>query len=161
MREFNIYSPWVIFGKQVEVMFEKDPEVTVKVSEDSKTIKLYVDNENKAEALSKLLPLSKKFGNIEVAIHVVYSNPDVDYRAKYILQALEGNGAFSHLTTIDEIPGMKLSNPITYCVFEKEVVQYGADDLGSESGVASTLYENLAREIFGDIGGVYFCTDVK
>ena len=164
MRKFDIYSPWVIFAKKMEVMFAKDPEVSVRfIDSDSevKVLELFVDTDEKAEALSKLLPLTKKFGNIEVQINIISGNIDTDYRAKYLEDAFKGNGAFSHTTTVSEIPGMKISNPITYCVFEKEVVQYGADDLGSESGMASTLYENLAREIFGDIGGVYFCTDVK
>lgn len=55
---------------------------------------------------------------------------------------------------------MYISNPIAYCSFKKEVVQYPADDLSSETGLKSTLYEDLAREIFENTDGVYFCTDV-
>lgn len=155
-----MYSPWIIFKNQVEKMFEKDPEVHVEYDEDDNNIKLFVDNAEKAEALNKILPMRKTFGNVEIKITVVPANGE-DERMKYVKTAFHGNGALSHLTTIQDIPPMHMSNPITYCVFKKEVVQYNADNLGSESGVASTLYEDLAREIFGSIGGVYFCTDTE
>ena len=155
-----MYSPWVIFSKQIEKLFERDPEVTLEFNDDRTSIKLKVDNPEKAEALSKILPARKVFGNVEVTMTVIPANSE-DYRAKYVERAFKGNAALSHFTTVEEIPGVYISNPISYCVFEKEVVQYGADDLGSESGMASTLYEDLAREVFGPIGGVYFCTDSK
>ena len=157
----KIYSPWVIYCKQVSKLFEKDPEVHVEHSDDCTSIKLFVANSDKADALSKLLPIKKVFGNVEVKISVIPANSDGTYLAKCVKTAFEGNGAFSHITTITEIPDMYISNPISYCVFKKEVVQYGADDLSSESGMRSTLYEDLAREVIGDIDGVYYCTDVN
>ena len=155
-----MYSPWVIFSKQIEKLFERDPEIKLEFNDDRTEIKLRVDNPEKADALSRLLPAQKKFGNVEVKITVIPSN-DESYKAKYVKKAFEGNEAFSHFKTVSDIPGVHISNPISYCVFKKEVVQYGADDLGSESGMASTLYENLADEILGPIDGVYFCTDAK
>lgn len=156
----KLYSPWVLFHKQIEKLFEKDPEVSVSFDTENMTIKLFVDNEAKADALSKLLPLKKEFGNVEVKIEVVPADGS-EYKAKYFRDAFEGNEAFSHLTTISDIPDVYISNPISYCVFKKEVVQYGADDLSSETGMRSTLYEDLAREIFGSVEGVYFCTDAE
>lgn len=155
-----MYSPWVIFSKQIEKLFERDPEIKLEFNDDRTEIKLRVDNPEKADALSRILPTKKKFGNVEVKITVIPSN-DESYRAKYVKKAFEGNGAFSHFKTVSDIPGVHISNPISYCVFKKEVVQYGADDLGSESGMTSTLYEDLAAEILGPIDGVYFCTDIK
>lgn len=157
-KEVKMYSPWVIFSKQVEKLFEKDPEVRVEFDDSNMNISIYVeDNLEKAEAIAKLMPIQKQFGNINVDITVIPPNNEFN-TAKYLEKAFEGNGAFDHITTIQDIPPMHLPNPITYCVFEKEVVQYAADNLGSESGMSSTLYEDIAREIFGDIGGIYFCT---
>ena len=48
---------------------------------------------------------------------------------------------------------------ITYIIFEKEVVQYFADDLGDLHGINSTLYQDLAKEIFGESSNIHFCTD--
>ena len=41
-------------------------------------------------------------------------------------------------------------NSFTYVVFEKEVVQYWNDNLGDINGLRSTLYQDLAKEIFAD-----------
>lgn len=155
----SIYAPWIIFYRQVQALFTQDPEVNVIYNDDEKDIVLYVDNPTKAEALSKLLPASRIFGTVKVTVTVVPANAEGDDRMKYLEAAFKGNDAFSHISTVQDIPPMHLPNPITYCVFKKEVVQYDADDLSSESGKASTLYQDLAKEVFGDIGGVYFCTD--
>ena len=154
----KFYAPWVIFYRQIETLFARDPEVRVEFNEATDEIKLYVENEEKAYALSQIMPKSKSFGNIIISISIVPSNEDV-YKAEFYKKAFEGNDAFAHLTTIETIPGMEMSNPISYCVFKKEVVQYAADDLGSESGLSSTLYQDLAKEIFKETDGVYFCTD--
>lgn len=156
-KKLGIYAPWVIYSKKIEVLFEKDPDVTVKYDNDTHTISLYVENSKKANALSRLLPSAKVFGSVVLAIDVIPANND-NWQARYFRDAFEGNEAFSHLTEITEIPDVMISNPIAYCVFKKEVVQYGADDLSSENGVASTLYQDIAKEIFGETEGVYFCT---
>ena len=52
-------------------------------------------------------------------------------------------------------------NPIHYCVFKKEVAQYWGDNLGDPHGNVSTLYQEIAKDIFGESGGVIFCTDNK
>ncbi len=156
-----MYSPWVIYYRQIEAMFKKDPEVKVEYDDDDDsnyTIKLRVNNNVKAEALRKILPAKKVFGNVEVSVIVIPAN-GVDSRVKYIEDAFKGNEAFSHMTTVSYVPGMYISNPITYCSFKKEVVQYAADDLGSETGLTSTLYQDIAKEIFDNMDGVFFCTD--
>ena len=69
--------------------------------------------------------------------------------------ALEGNTALSFIRTISGI----MSNPITYVVFKKAVVQYYTDDLGDYFGIHSTLFQDVAKDVFGDPDGVFFCTD--
>ena len=51
--------------------------------------------------------------------------------------------------------------PITYVVFRNEVVQYYTDDLGDYFGMASTLYEDIARDLFSEVDGIYFCTNTE
>lgn len=154
----GIYSPWVMFSKEVNALFENDPEVAVEFDNDRYNLILRVDNPEKAEALSMILPQKKVFGTVVVTITVVPPNQH-EWKAKYFEKAFEGNDAFAHLTIVQELPDAYISNPIAYCVFKKEVVQYGADDLSSESGMRSTLYQDLAKDVFGDVPGVYFCTD--
>ena len=66
----------------------------------------------------------------------------------------EGNLAVENSVTV------KLLD-ITYVIFAKKVVQYYDDSLDSAYGVKSTLYEDLARAVFQDVKGVYFCTDIQ
>ena len=47
-------------------------------------------------------------------------------------------------------------------VFEKAVIQFFNDDITDINGVESTLYQNVAKEIFEDdvkTGSIFFCTD--
>lgn len=41
----------------------------------------------------------------------------------------------------------------------KEVVQYFNDNIGDINGNCSTLYEIIARDIFPNVNGIYFCTE--
>jgi hypothetical protein len=48
-------------------------------------------------------------------------------------------------------------------VFVPKVVQYYTDNLGDINGFRTTLYQELAKELFGEselTRGVYFCTDI-
>jgi len=48
-------------------------------------------------------------------------------------------------------------------VFKNCVVQFFNDNLNDAHGVISTLYQNIAAEIFEDanLPGVHYCTDVE
>ena len=159
-KSFGIYSPWVIFYRQVEALFAKDPDIRVEYDSSQTLIRIFVEDNAKAEALAKIMPPQKVFGNVVCSIEIVPANQQAIKPNDFEI-VFAGNEAFSHLTTITDIPDAYISNPITYCSFKKEVVQYPADDLGSESGMKSTLYEELAREVFGNTGGIFFCTDTE
>jgi len=70
----KLSPPWVTYYRELEELFSKDPEVTVKFDEDKLQIKLLVANTDKAYALSMLLNPSKEFGNVTVTIDVIPSN---------------------------------------------------------------------------------------
>lgn len=48
---------------------------------------------------------------------------------------------------------------LTYVVFEAKVVQFFNDDIGDINGIKSTLYEDIAEEVFEKKEGIYFCTN--
>lgn len=155
----GMYSPWVVFVNQIKALFANDPDVDVEYHSDEQTINLYVADSDKADALMKIMPMSKKFGNITVYVRVIPANDNNgEYLAKCFETAFYGNDAFSHLTTVKDA---FMSNPLSYCVFKKEVVQYPNDNIFDEHGVCSTLYQDLAHDIFGDVHGVFFCTDTE
>ena len=154
-KKTGMYSPWEVFHNQIKALFANDPDVDVEYHSDEQTINLYVADSNKADALMKIMPMSKEFGNITVYIRVIPANDNNgEYLAKCFETAFYGNDAFSHLTTVKDA---FVSNPLSYCVFKKEVVQYPNDNIFDEHGICSTLYQDLAHEIFGDVHGVFFC----
>lgn len=158
MAKLKILSPWVVFYREVDAMFKNDPEVHVIYDEDDQVISLFVDNSSKADALSQILPTEKEFGNVVVRIEVVPANKRfTSSKANLFSRALGGNGALWTVVDTSSIPNF-LS--ITYVVFRKEVVQYFTDNLGDYHGITSTLYQEIAKDIFVNTEGVYFCTDV-
>lgn len=156
MSKVGLSSPWVNFYRELEALFAKDPEVKVIYDEEKNDVKLYVDNLAKADALAQLLPIERTFGNITVTITVIPANKETTSKIQLFRTAFEGNGAFCYTATAEGV----FTNPISYVVFENEVVQYFNDDLSDAHGVRSTLYQDIAKEIFENHEGIYFCTDV-
>ena len=125
-------------------------------------IHLYVDKQRKADALATLIPATVTFGNITLQINIVPANGALSTttgltNAQLFENALEGNGAFAFVKWITGI----FSNNLTYVVFKNKVVQYFNDNLGDVYGNCNTLYQDIAKNIFGEIEGVYYCTDVE
>ena len=160
MARLNLSPPWDIYYRQISAMFAEDPEVLVVYDDVEMEIKLYVDNPYKADALGRLLPEEKSFGNVKIYITIVPSNkvtlPESNKaNASDIAKALEGNGAVYDIREVDEFTGYK----ITFVIFTKKVIQYFTDNIGDWHGLCSTLYQDLAKDVFGSIDGVYYCTD--
>ena len=168
MAKLGLTSPWVNFYYQINTFFEKDNDVRVVYDEDENIISLYVDNEAKAAALTELLPVEKVFGGVTVRVNVIPANrlnvtkvnkflASGEDKGNLIAVALEGN---DRLADVIRVVGI-FNNPMTYVVFRKEVVQYFNDSLGDIHGVCSTLMQDIAKDIFEDTEGVYFCTDTE
>ena len=157
MARVKLSAPWDEFYNEVNELFKYDEEVRVVFFEEQKTIKLYVDNPAKAEALQKLLPQKKEWGKVVLLIEVIPSNKEkkTELTRSIWSVAFTGNTAVSFIYTIDGI----FSNTLTYVVFVNEVVQYFNDNLGDINGNRSTLYEDIARDVFGYVDATFFCTD--
>ena len=157
--KLKIQSPWVTYFNELRMLFKHDPEVEVSlVDEDGYKIILRVDNTDKADALSQLLPTSKAFGNVIVEISVVPANK-VATKADLFRKAFLGNPAVEDITSLEPAEGGR----IDYVVFANKVVQYYNDDLSTVHGYKSTLFEDIAKDVFemndGDV--VFFCTALK
>lgn len=151
----KMISPWINFYREIEALFAKDPDITVKFNEEDNEVKLLVRNQKKADALTKLLPTEKTFGNVTVKITVVPANLFGEDRAKLFLDAFEGNPAVAEIVDIS-----LFGSPIHYISFVPEVVQYHNDDISDLHGNRSTLYADLARSIFDPGNGIFFCTSM-
>lgn len=157
-KELKIVSPWVDFYKKLEAFFKFDPEIRVEYDNEIPLLKIYVESQDKYEALSRVLPSERAFGNVALKIELIPANVEKLPTIELFRRAFKGNPA---VTDIISVPGEAIgsSNDFNYIVCKKEVVQYHNDTLADPHGTCSTLYQELGREIFGEQGGIYFCTD--
>ena len=163
MAKLNLSPPWVVYYRKLSAFFKEDPEVRITYDEIEQEIKLYVDNAEKAVALEKLLPHEQNFGNVTLYITIVPANKTTFDSVKAgnstnlndIIQICINNKAVVGVKVVDGI----MTNRMTFVIFRKEVVQWFSDDISDYHGIHSTLYQDLAKEIFGNIDGVFFCTD--
>ena len=155
-KKLKMSSPWVTYAREIHEMFGYDPEIRVEYLEDKLEVRLYVENSDKADAIAQLLPPEKYFGGVSLKITVIPANR-LGSQAKTLFdRAFSGNPVFAHTT---EFQGL-YNQPMTYVVFKKRVVQYFSDNLGDEHALTSTLYQNIAQDLF-DTSGVYYCTDIE
>ena len=167
MARINMSPPWVLYYKKLNALFDEDNDILVIYNEDEMEVKLYCTDEDKSEALSFLLPNTVSFGSVELKITIIPSNKEENgyvegYNitikksniASHVL--FDGNGHVEEIKTVSTPFG-----DFTYVIFKKEVIQYFEDNLSDFYGNCSTLCETIAKEIFKDIEGVFFCTSIN
>lgn len=126
MSKMTLVSPWVEYFRKLEAIFKDDPEVTLRYNNADVSVKLFVSNQDKADALEALLPKTVSFGNVELTITVIPSNfkgTTIDIFRK----AFNGNPIVTEIQTVSD---PALANDINFIVFENRVVQYFNDDAG-------------------------------
>lgn len=158
--EIRMAPPWVQYANALKAIFQYDDDVKVEYDNDGPKVILRVDGQDKADALSQLLPARKEFGNVTLDVAVVPANKEKDTVALF-RDAFKGNKAVNDIVTISDIPDMYVSNPLTYIIFRKEVVQYYNDNLADAHGNKTTLFQEIADELFPSRDGIFFCTDNK
>lgn len=156
MARIGMSAPWVVYYREIEELFKEDPEIRVVYNEDDVEIRLYVDNMAKTDALQSLLPTVKEFGNIQLKVTIIPCNTTGESKENIYATAFNGNPILSYIRTVRGV----FTNNITYVVFVNKVVQYFNDDLSDANGMCSTLYQEIAKDIFGETEGVFFCTDL-
>ena len=152
----KLAAAWNIYANQIEAMFKKDKDIKFDFNDGvEKVITLRVSKAEKAEALEKLLPAKKEFGNITVKINVISANEAMMKNEQIDLfrKAFKGNAAVSEITTVASLWG-----PVSFIVFEPEVVQYHNDDMFDLNGIKTTIYQDLAKELFGKSDRIFYCT---
>ncbi len=165
MAKLNLSPPWVTYYRKLSAFFKEDSEIRITYDDIEQEIKLYVDNAEKAVALEKLLPSEQVFGNVTLYVTIVPANKTTFDSVKAghftstkmtdIVCALIDNKAVTDIKVVDGI----MTNKMIFVIFKKEVVQWFSDSISDWHGLTSTLYQDLAKEIFGNIDGVFFCTD--
>lgn len=153
----TLSPPWVIYSRKIEALFKGDEDVKVIYNNDEVSVTIYVNNDEKAEAISKILPSVINFGNVNLNITVATDRLQSEDRLALFKKAFEGN---PNVVDIFSINGV-YENPVNYVIFKKEVIQYYSDNLNNPHGITSTLNEEIAKEIFSAEKSICFTTDVE
>ena len=161
----KISPPWVTYINKLQALFDGDPLIAFNIDYNQPSVVLSTTNGDKAAALVKLLPEEKLFGNVTLKISVdcpTISNLAFPTAKKLFETAFNNNPAFAYVVTTEGYYFV----PFTYVVFKNCVVQFFNDNLNDPHGVISTLYQDIASEIFEDLNdslknGVAYCTDVE
>ena len=155
MDSLKLSSPWERFYKEIEALFKDDPEINIIYDRENNVIKLFVNNEKKADALGQLLPMERTFGNVTVKVQVIPGNMLGNGKTSLFQDAFCGNPALAYIRTGDNI----ILGTVSYVVFANKVVQYFNDDISDLHGNCSTLYQEIAKDVFGEQAGLFFCTE--
>ena len=158
MENIKLSPPWVTYAKKIQALFDKDPQIKFEYIEDSVApeLKIFVENAVKAEAIEAILPVTKEFGNVELMINVIPGNESDDITEIY-RDAFRDNPIIDHIRKVNTPYG----DSVTFVSFVREVVQFFDDNMFDENGVLSTIYQDIASELFeDDMPAVSFCTAV-
>ena len=164
----KLAPPWITYVNKIQALFGNDPDINVVYDNDEIEIRLYVEGEDKAAALAELLPVVKPIGNVNLYITIIPANSDQSIdelglgkvsKKELFDIAFDRNPVYAFSR---EIIGL-FNNPITYVVFKNRVVQFFNDNLNDIHGLISTLYQDIAEEIFADanLQGVFYNTDIE
>ena len=153
-RSVKLSPPWITFVHEVQALFGDDPEIKISYDDNGYKLKLFVDNSDKATALAKLLPEKKEFGNVALSIEIIPANQNEDPIDQVFAKAFLGNPVLSTVASIDTPFGN-----VNYAVFQKKVVQFFNDQMDDIHGNLSTLYQEIAKDVFEDHDGIFFCTE--
>lgn len=163
MEPLKLSAPWTTFYRELCALFEKDKEIGIMYDEKMVIIKVYCSNEEKAEALTMILPMVRYFGNVSMCVQVIPPNEDsAKYgslingfvKAEVFYKAFKDNPVFVSAQSIDlDI----MSNPMTFVEFDSKPVQFFNDDISSMYGVSTKLLQDVANDIF-ELNGVFFST---
>lgn len=155
MAKMKLSPPWVTYANEVKELFAADPDVHVVFDCDDMDLKLFVDDDSKAEALTELLPEEKDFGGAKLKISVVPANANDKPSVMSLLRkAFAGNPAVRNFYECQTPFGQ-----INYVVFAPEIVQFWNDDMSDINGNKTMLLKDVAEDVIGETSGVNFCTD--
>lgn len=155
MAKLKLSPPWITFSNEVKALFKQDEKVEVVYDDEEKVLKLFVEGDRKFDALNKLLPTEKSFGNVTVKIQIVPANSDAEPTVfDDVKAAFEGNNAVSYVQDVDTPFGH-----MGYVVFAPEVVQFWNDDMSDIHGLKSTMYAEIARDVMAGDPHICYCTD--
>ena len=99
----KLSPPWVTYINKLQALFDGDPEIAFNVDTNgaSPFVTISTNNGDKATALTRLLPVVKNFGNVELLINIdgPRSNRAFPTNKELFDTAFEKNPAFACCVT--------------------------------------------------------------
>ena len=141
MDNIRLSPPWVTYVNELEAMFGQDADITIRYDEAEREVKMFVSDVTKAYALIKLLPREK-------------TNENDDDILDTFQKAFKGNPVLEYVYDAKTPLG-----EYRYVVFANKVVQFFNDQIDDINGYKTTLYQEIAKELFNDDLGVNYCTE--
>ena len=168
-KKINILPPWSVYIKKLEALFDPDKEIAFNVnwSGENPNVTLATNNPDKAAALAQLLPDEKTFGNVTLTIGIdcfTVSNLAFPTAKELFETAFKDNPVFAYcVAPVQE--GYWYIDLVFVC-FAREICQIFTDNMQSPFGVTTTIYQDIAKEIFEDMpyankGLISYCTAIE
>lgn len=163
----KLSPPWITFINELKALFDGDPEIAFNINSTpakNPSVTIACNNGDKNAALIRLLPEYKAFGNVYLDIFIdgTIANREFVSTKELFDVAFEKNPAYAYTVTPSD-EGIWFFD-FTYVVFKNCVVQFFNDNLDDAHGVISTLYQEIAKDVFADAeipGRAYYCTDIE
>ena len=149
-KNLKLSPPWNTFVSELKALFGEDPDIKIVFNEEEYKVDIFVEDAAKADALTQLIPEERIYGNVALKIAVIPADKAGSTGANLIEAAFKGNPVLKQM--------LRMKTPFgeyDYAVFRKEVVQFYNDDLCDPHGNESTLFEDIARDVFG-VSDVFF-----
>lgn len=151
---FQLSPPWETYVKKLKGMFTCDPEIKIMYDREMRVVHVYVDQANKADALTVLLKDKVEFGEESLTIEVIPANKKIYRDTENIWEeAFYCNDVFCRTEEV-EYPFGKM----TYVMWTGKPIQFFNDDLSDFYGNETILPEDIAADIFKPISGTCHCT---
>lgn len=152
--KLQLSPPWQTYAHEVKALFDGDPQVKVIFDQNELVLKLFVENPAKADALGRILPAEKDFGNVKVQLQVIPAdNGKEESFASDVKTAFEGNRGLEYIRDCVTPFG-----EMHYVVLTPRIVQFYNDDMSDVNGNRTMILQDVARDVIGNRNGVYFCT---
>ena len=156
MKKIKLSPPWITYVHELEKMFENDPDVSIRYNDEDKIVSIYATSCDKSAALTRILKDEVTFGKITLKIEVIEPNKNENDILDVFNDAFVGNPALEYAVPIESPFGT-----CRYAVFKNEVVQFYNDQIDDIHGNKSTLYQDIARDIFKDDLAINYCTETN
>lgn len=161
----KLAAPWTTYINKLQAMFDGDPQIAFNVDWNEPSVTIACNNGVKNAALQLLLPTEKSWGKVTMPITIdgpianrVFMSP-----VELFQEAFSGNPAFADV--VAPVQDGYFYVDFCYVIFKNCVVQFFNDNLNDAHGLLSTLYQDIAEEIFADASynlmSVHYCTDVE